>query len=126
MIRARVVAWMCVLFASATVSAAGQEADPLPTKPDTSLRFPNTTAGEFTPSTGFTIIRTAKGSLNISVYGLFRHINQLPGSQTFVDHLGIAGINLAFLEVDGFVDVNVDGVQCLSQWRWRGRLVGGK
>jgi hypothetical protein len=28
--------------------------------------------------------------------------------------------------VDGFGDVNVYGVQCLSQWRWCGWLVGGQ
>jgi hypothetical protein len=52
------------------------------------VRYPNTTAGEFTPSTGFTVIQTAKGSLNISMYGLFRYINQMPADQTFTDHLG--------------------------------------
>lgn len=67
--------------------AAAQEADPLPAKPD-SVHFPNTTAGEFTPGTGFKIIQTDRGSLNISVYGLFRYVNQMPAGQTFVDHLG--------------------------------------
>jgi len=30
----------------------------------------NTTAGEFTPGKGFTIVKTRLGSLNISAYGL--------------------------------------------------------
>ena len=67
--------------------AAAQDADPLPTKQD-SLKFPNTIPGEFTPSTGFNIINTARGSLNISMYGLFRYVNQMPAGQTFTDHLG--------------------------------------
>ena len=29
-----------------------------------------------------------KGSLNFGAYGLFRYLNQLPASQTYVDHLG--------------------------------------
>jgi hypothetical protein len=53
-----------------------------------SERFPNNIAGEFTPSKGFDIIKTQRGSLNISAYGLFRYLNQMPGEQTFTDHLG--------------------------------------
>jgi len=48
----------------------------------------NTTAGEFTPGKGFQIFTHRKASLNISVYGLFRYIDQTPGNQTYVDHLG--------------------------------------
>ena len=51
-------------------------------------KFPNTTAGEFTPAKGFDIVTTERASLNISFYGLFRYVNQLPGDQTFIDHLG--------------------------------------
>ena len=45
-------------------------------------------AGEFTPAKGFDIIRTRRASLNISFYGLFRYVNQLPSPQSFTDHLG--------------------------------------
>ncbi len=48
----------------------------------------NTTAGEFTPGKGFQIFMSPKASLNISVYGLFRWIDQTPGTQTYTDHLG--------------------------------------
>jgi len=48
----------------------------------------NTTAGEFTPGRGFQLFTAPKASLNISVYGLFRWIDQTPGNQTFTDHLG--------------------------------------
>lgn len=68
--------------------AVAQDADPRPQRPDTALRFPNTTAGEFTPAAGFTLVQTARGSLNISGYGLFRYVNQMPSGQTFTDHLG--------------------------------------
>jgi hypothetical protein len=51
-------------------------------------KYPNQIAGEFTPAKGFDIVHTRRASLNISFYGLFRYMNQLPGDQTFVDHLG--------------------------------------
>lgn len=78
---------LAVLLAVWPSAAAAQDADPQPGKAD-SVKFPNTTAGEFTPGTGFTIVQTSRGSLNVSVYGLFRYLNQSPANQTFVDHLG--------------------------------------
>jgi hypothetical protein len=45
-------------------------------------------AGQFTPGQGFDILKTRRGSINLSVYGVFRHLNQMPGDQTFQDHLG--------------------------------------
>jgi hypothetical protein len=66
----------------------GQEADPLPEKRDTSAAFPNTTAGELTPGSGFDLVKTRFGTLNLSVYGLFRYVNTMPAGQTFRDHLG--------------------------------------
>ncbi len=51
-------------------------------------KYSNQIAGEFTPGRGFDIIKTDKGSLNISGYGLARYLNQLPSSQIFTDHLG--------------------------------------
>jgi len=61
--------------------------------PDTTGTLPasgyaNTIAGEFTPARGFDIIKTNRGSLNISVYGLFRSLTQFPANQTYTDHLG--------------------------------------
>ena len=46
------------------------------------------TWGEFDPGSGFLVGRTEHGELSISAYGLFRYINQLPGEDTFRDHLG--------------------------------------
>jgi hypothetical protein len=65
---------------------AGRTAEDTVTATDTSFR--NNIAGEFTPAKGFDIVRTKRASLNISLYGLFRYMNQLPGDQTFIDHLG--------------------------------------
>jgi hypothetical protein len=48
----------------------------------------NEIAGEMTPGKGFDIFKAKRGSLNLSLYGLFRYVNQLPGDQTFTDHLG--------------------------------------
>lgn len=45
-------------------------------------------AGAFTPGSGFDILKTKRGSINLSVYGLFRFLDQTPGKQTFTDHLG--------------------------------------
>jgi hypothetical protein len=83
---------LVIALASGAMLAAGtrapaQDADPLPTKKD-SVKFPNTEAGEFTPARGFDIIKTERGSLNVSAYGLFRFINQNPAGQTYLDHLG--------------------------------------
>ncbi len=58
------------------------------TLPVTREVYENLYSGEFTPGSGFDIIKTKRGSLNISAYGLFRYLNQMPGSQTYTDHLG--------------------------------------
>ena len=86
--RMRLVVAIAAGAALGATSAAAQDADPIPVNKDTLYRFPNTIAGEFTPGTGFNIISTKFGSLNVSTYGLFRYLNQLPAGQTFVDHLG--------------------------------------
>jgi len=64
-----------------------QDADPRPVKED-STRYANLFGGEFAPSTGFNLIKTDRGSLNISMYGLFRYMNQYPVGDSFTDHLG--------------------------------------
>jgi hypothetical protein len=87
-IAAVTVACLTVALPITARDARAQDADPLPAKRDTTLRVPNTEAGEFTPGAGFNIITTKRGSLNVSFYGLFRYINQMPSGQFFVDHLG--------------------------------------
>ncbi len=76
-----------VLFAPFDVRAQDEGA----AVPDSALaedRFENESVGGFSPGTGFDIIRTKRGRINISLYGLFRYLNQTPGDQTFTDHLG--------------------------------------
>ena len=50
--------------------------------------MPVETWGEFDPGKGFLIGRTSAGELAISGYALVRYVNQMPGEQTFTDHLG--------------------------------------
>jgi len=47
------------------------------------------TWGEFDPGRGFLVGRSSAGELEISAYALIRYINQMPGTQTFTDHLGV-------------------------------------
>ena len=44
--------------------------------------------GEFNPGRGFTVGRSEYGELNLSGYVAVRYLNQLPGDQTGIDHLG--------------------------------------
>jgi hypothetical protein len=78
------------LSISTTVARAqedpGRSPDDTPKASDEN--YPNSIAGEFTPAKGFDLVKTSFASLNISAYGLFRYVNQLPGDQTFIDHLG--------------------------------------
>jgi hypothetical protein len=64
---------------------------------ETDTSFQNIATGEFTPGKGFDIVRTKFGRLNISIYAIARYLNQMPGTQTYQDHLGrdreIAGRN---------------------------------
>lgn len=50
--------------------------------------YPNMVAGELTPGKGFSIVKTKVASLNIGLYSIVRYLNQLPGEQTWQDHLG--------------------------------------
>jgi hypothetical protein len=59
-------------------------APPTPAKP----YVPVETWGEFDPGKGFLIGRSGAGELSISGYALVRYVNQMPGEQTFTDHLG--------------------------------------
>jgi hypothetical protein len=44
--------------------------------------------GEFNPGRGFTVGRSKYGELNLSGYMVARYLNQVPASQTAIDHLG--------------------------------------
>ena len=91
-------AWRSTLLAFtvaglAVVTAHAQDDAGPPPLPDSTAAFPiekfdNLYQGQFTPGQGFDLIRSRGGTLNISVYGVFRYLNQLPAEQTFTDHLG--------------------------------------
>ncbi|HEY7236952.1 MAG TPA: hypothetical protein VH539_22520 [Gemmatimonadaceae bacterium] len=85
---ARSLLTLVILTIAVAPVARSQEADPVPTKKDTTDSYANLFAGEFTPGSGYDIIKTQRGSLNISVYGLFRYMNQYPVGDSFTDHLG--------------------------------------
>jgi hypothetical protein len=80
----------CLVAAGPSRLSAQEEAgrDPADTTSVADSTYRNETAGEFTPAKGFDLVKTSRGSLNVSFYGLFRYLNQLPGDQTFTDHLG--------------------------------------
>jgi hypothetical protein len=46
------------------------------------------TWGVFDPGKGFLVGSGSAGELSISAYALVRYVNQMPGEQTFIDHLG--------------------------------------
>lgn len=62
--------------------AANPIATPTPTPSPTSSR------AEYIPGEGFDVTKGRYGSLNIGAYVLLRYLNQLPATQSFVDHLG--------------------------------------
>jgi hypothetical protein len=77
--------------------ARAQDEAPVSAPPETmsvetklalSKSYPNNIGGEFNPGKGFDIVKTQRGSLNISGYGLIRYLNQMPATQTYTDHLG--------------------------------------
>jgi hypothetical protein len=73
------------------LSRAQDDAGPPPVADTTATsvdKYSNLYQGQFTPGAGFDIIRTERGTLNISFYGLFRYVNQLPAEQHYLDHLG--------------------------------------
>ncbi len=48
----------------------------------------NAIFGEFNPGRGFTVGRGEYGELNLSGYMAVRYLNQMPGDQSGIDHLG--------------------------------------
>lgn len=83
-------AMVCVAVVLAGADVRAQEEAGPPPDPTGAEAPPSTStaAGEFTPGRGFDLFKSDLASLNISMYGLARYLNQLPGDQTFTDHLG--------------------------------------
>jgi hypothetical protein len=48
------------------------------------------TWSEFEPGQGFLVGRNAAGELSLSAYAMVRYLNQMPGDDTYTDHLGTA------------------------------------
>jgi hypothetical protein len=90
MCRVRIAAAISLLL-FCSVRAHAQQAAPAgaPSPPPREQPAPRLeTWGEFDPGDGFLVGRNSLGELSISAYGLVRYLNQMPASQTFVDHLG--------------------------------------
>jgi hypothetical protein len=68
--------------------AAAVSAAPAPTSAPLRPHVPIEEWGDFAPGNGFLVGRGSAGELSISGYALLRYINQMPGEQTFTDHLG--------------------------------------
>jgi hypothetical protein len=83
-----VAAFMSVLASAARAQDEAAIPDTTTAPPDQRYGAVPAFAGEFTPGRGFDILKTKRGNINISVYGLIRYLNQTPGEQTFRDHLG--------------------------------------
>lgn len=72
-----------------TTEARADTATPKPEPPKSDEGpAPIQTWGAFESGKGFLIGRTTFGEISISGYALVRYLNQLPATQSFVDHLG--------------------------------------
>jgi hypothetical protein len=69
------------------IIVSAQQTAPAPATPQTPAERIETW-GEFDPGQGFLVGRSDAGELSISAYALVRYLNQMPSSDTFVDHLG--------------------------------------
>ena len=72
------------LVGAAIAQAAAQPPAQTPRQPADRIE----TWGEFDPGNGFLLARTDFGELSLSTYALIRWVDQMPGDQTFTDHLG--------------------------------------
>src|SRR5687768_1003291 len=72
------------LVPSATAPPVPAPAAPAPQEPTPRIDE----WGVFDPGKGFLVGRTDFGELGVSAYALVRFINQMPGEQTYTDHLG--------------------------------------
>src|SRR6187401_1010820 len=79
--------WASADTAQPKPDTAQPHADTAQPKP-TEEPAPIPTWGAVEPGKGFLVGRTSFGDLSISGYALVRYLNQLPATQSFVDHLG--------------------------------------
>jgi hypothetical protein len=80
---------LLVVVCPAVPAAAQTNTTPAaPATPNVPTDPINETWGDFDPGQGFLVGRNSLGELAISGYALVRYMNQMPGEDTFVDHLG--------------------------------------
>jgi hypothetical protein len=75
-----------LLVVGINLSAQITQLDTIDVDPNLQV-YKNEAAGEFTPGKGFQVAKNKFASLNISVYGMARYLNQMPGTDTWQDHL---------------------------------------
>jgi hypothetical protein len=84
----RTLSMVCFfVITSFSLQAQFLNSDTTLTDPSSNV-YKNTAAGEFTPGKGFQLVKNTFGSLNLSMYGQMRWVNQLPAESTWYDHLG--------------------------------------
>ncbi len=94
MTRLHVAAFLLVMLCLPIAAAAQTTTAPPPASQPAPQPAPNEPYvgiedwGDFSPGNGFLVGRSSAGELAISAYALVRYLNQMPSSDTFVDHLG--------------------------------------
>jgi hypothetical protein len=89
MLRSCVLIALLFVVCPAVPAAAQTNTTPAaPATPNVPTDPINETWGDFDPGQGFLVGRNSLGELAISGYALVRYMNQMPGEDTFVDHLG--------------------------------------
>src|SRR5690348_5304319 len=74
---------LIALLPCAPIDAQNPSQDTTRIQPDTAEHW-----GAIDPGRGFTVAKTDRGTLALSLYILWRYLNQLPVQQTYFDHLG--------------------------------------
>jgi hypothetical protein len=120
----RLSAWLLIAACVTSWPADAASADTEPADADSTeakaapAEPKNETWGTYDPGTGFLVARTEYGELAFSGYGLLRYINQMPGSQTWTDHLGNKR------QTDGRQDLYPHRIMIwLKGWMWDPKLI---
>lgn len=82
-----VMIFVMLIFFSSEMKAQFFVSDTAITEVDNTT-YKNETAGEFTPGKGFLIAKNKFASLNVSLYGMARYLNQTSPDSTWTNHLG--------------------------------------
>ena len=82
---AQAVFLLCFTLAAVTAQAQMDLPDTVNVDPNVTV-YNNEAAGEFTPGTGFKLVKNKFATLNLSIYGQARYLNQMPDSATWTGH----------------------------------------